>query len=115
MTETEINQAQRQGLSRLNSRQPQYPADSYFIKSDRAMLEKYVQSPAMSRELQMRATPKQYERFNIFGNLGHDDLRALSMKGVVFRGPLSGKDPFLTKMSISPRKNSPYPQLYRNV
>ena len=81
MTETEINQAQRIGLSRLNSRQPQYPADSLYIKSSRALLEQYVQSPAMSRELQMRATPKQQERFNIFGNLGHDDLRSLAMKG----------------------------------
>ena len=46
------------GLKRLNSRQPQYPTDSYFIKGNRELLHKFISDQSLILDLEKRGTPR---------------------------------------------------------
>lgn len=110
----EVNEAQRRASQRLNARLPQYPPDTTFIKQNYAMLDHYVHSPTGTKDLALRATPKQAKRFELF-TLKRDDITRLLNKGVETI-ELSKKDPYFRKMAIGHKeKQRQYKLLHPGV
>jgi len=63
------------------------------------MLDHFVHSPTGTKELALRATPKQAKRFELF-TLKRDDITRLLNKGVETM-ELSKKDPYFKKMAMA--------------
>lgn len=54
----DIKELQKSIRIRLNERDPQYPADTYFIKNNRKLLEEHVVDPSQTERLKGKATPR---------------------------------------------------------
>ena len=54
-----VRRDQNEAKLRLNSREPQHPPDTYFIKKSPNLLEKHINDPTGIKKLSVRATPNQ--------------------------------------------------------
>ena len=46
------------GLKRLNSHEPRFPADPYFIKTQKDLFSRYAEDKSLLRKLKEKATPR---------------------------------------------------------
>lgn len=59
-------QVVREGLKRLNTHEPQFPADSYFIKHKQEVLARYLSDTQLIDQLEGKATPRTQQRLQLF-------------------------------------------------
>lgn len=98
----------RKAIERLNFRQSQHPADIYYIKRNKEVLQSYLADEERSRRIVERATPRYAKRFHLFG-VKQSDYEHLLTKDVYVR-QMSPKDPFI---SLPSRNNKP--EQYQSV
>ena len=56
-----------EGLKRLNSHEPKFPTDTYFIKTQKKLFNRYSTDHSLIDELEEKATPRLKFRIKMFG------------------------------------------------
>ena len=88
----QISRARKEGTQRLNQRDPQYPPDSYFIKSNEHYLTRYLDSKSQRRKLLDTASTGYIQRYRLF-QMEAKDLETLREKKEP-HFPHDPRDPF---------------------
>jgi hypothetical protein len=88
---TQLQQALKQGLTRLNSHEPQFPPDTYFIRRNQKHLTQLLKDATVYTS---KATPELLKRYKLF-QLTEFDLKKLQCAEPPKTRPISRHDSYL--------------------